>query len=105
MSEPQEQQTERAWVIAEFPDCVHPSDWVGWHVDRVWAPPTIGPPEENEKLIPASEADSLRAENIRYREALRYIAGFDVAGYEPHMLSDEVARKALEQPVSNPGES
>lgn len=27
--------------------------------------------------------------------ALRYIAGYDIAGYEAHMLSDEVAAKVL----------
>jgi hypothetical protein len=39
--------------------------------------------------------DALVAEDQRLRDALRYITGRDVAGYEPHMRPEEVARAAL----------
>lgn len=40
---------------------------------------------------------TLRGEVERYRDAFRYIAGFDVAGYDAHMPADEVAQKALSE--------
>jgi hypothetical protein len=42
-----------------------------------------------------NEASEERSEIERLREALRYIAGYDVAGMEPHQRSEDVARAAL----------
>lgn len=40
--------------------------------------------------------NSVRADRDRLREALMYIAGFDVAGYEAHLRPEDVAHAALE---------
>jgi hypothetical protein len=43
----------------------------------------------------AEVEERIRAERDRYRDALLYITGRDVAGYDAHMRSEEAARKAL----------
>jgi chromosome segregation ATPase len=50
-----------------------------------------------EQTIRELNHDTRKAEDEcdRLREALLYIAGYDVAGYPPHMPADEVARQAV----------
>lgn len=47
----------------------------------------------------AAEAEIERLENLVVKtwNALAYIAGYDVAGYEPHMRPEEVAKKLLDE--------
>lgn len=56
---------------------------------------------ENRDL--AEDFDALDAATCRYREALRYIMGEDVAGYEAHMRPEEVARAALDPQQTSGG--
>lgn len=56
--------------------------------------------EDEEAIAALPEAlallDELIAEVERCHKALRYIAGYDVAGMLPHMRSEDVAQAALE---------
>ncbi len=56
---------------------------------------TAGNRIEQQLVEAASVMTALRSENQRLREALRYITGRDVPGYEPHMRPEVVAREAL----------